>query len=85
MGFSIGLLSGLVGIFLFGGEALVQHFILRLIMQKNKLLSKHLLPFLENAVDLIFLRKVGGSYIFVHRTLMEHFAEMDLEKIESGD
>jgi len=25
----------------------------------------------------IFLRKVGGGYIFVHRLLMEHFAGME--------
>jgi hypothetical protein len=29
--------------------------------------------------DLIFLRRVGGGYIFVHRLLMEHVAEMYLE------
>ncbi|MDP1546822.1 MAG: hypothetical protein Q8L87_12425 [Anaerolineales bacterium] len=33
----------------------------------------------ENCVDLIFLRRVGGGYIFVHRLLMEHFAEMYVE------
>ena len=27
------------------------------------------------AVELIFLRRVGGSFIFVHRLLMEYFAE----------
>jgi hypothetical protein len=32
--------------------------------------------FLDQCVDLIFLRRVGGGYIFVHRLLMEHFAEM---------
>jgi hypothetical protein len=26
-----------------------------------------------------FLRRVGGGYIFVHRLLMEHFAEMYVE------
>lgn len=31
---------------------------------------------LNHCVDLIFLRRVGGGYIFVHRLLMEHFAEM---------
>lgn len=30
-------------------------------------------------VCLIFLRRVGGGYIFVHRPLMEHFAEMYVE------
>mgnify|MGYP001266172194 CR=1 FL=1 len=34
-----------------------------------------LISFLDHCVDLIFLRRVGGGYIFVHRLLMEHFAE----------
>jgi hypothetical protein len=34
---------------------------------------------LNYCVDLIFLRRVGGGYIFVHRLLMEHFAEMYVE------
>lgn len=38
-----------------------------------------LVPFLNHCVDLIFLRRVGGGYIFVHRLLMEHFAEMYME------
>ena len=32
-----------------------------------------------HCVDLIFLRRVGGGYIFIHRLLMEHFAEMYVE------
>jgi hypothetical protein len=28
-------------------------------------------------VERIFLRKVGGGYIFVHRLLMEHFASLN--------
>jgi hypothetical protein len=31
---------------------------------------------LSRATDPIFLRRVGSGYIFVHRLLMEHFAEM---------
>jgi hypothetical protein len=37
------------------------------------------IPFLNHCVDLIFLHRVGGGYIFVHRLLMEHFAEMYVE------
>ena len=33
-------------------------------------------PFLDYCVDPIFLRRLGGGYIFVHRLLMEHFAAM---------
>jgi hypothetical protein len=28
----------------------------------------------------IFLRKVGGGYIFIHPLLVEHFAAMDYER-----
>jgi len=52
--------------------------VLRFILAQNQLLPLHLFPFFEYAVDLIFLRRVGGSYIFVHRLLMEHFAEMEV-------
>ena len=46
---------------------------------RNNLLPWRLVPFLDHCVDLIFLRRVGGGYIFVHRLLMEHFAEMYVE------
>ncbi len=29
------------------------------------------------ATDRIFLRKVGGGYIFIHRVLMEYFAALE--------
>ncbi|MDJ0904037.1 MAG: hypothetical protein QNJ55_35140 [Xenococcus sp. MO_188.B8] len=31
--------------------------------------------FLDYASDRIFLQKVGGGYIFIHRLLLEHFAQ----------
>ncbi len=70
-GVSVGLLSG-------GGFA-VRHYTLLFIMKSNNLLPWRLVPFLNHCVDLIFLRRVGGGYIFVHRLLMEHFAEMYVE------
>jgi hypothetical protein len=36
------------------------------------------IPFVDG-LDLIFLRRVSDGYIFVHRLLMEHFAEMYVE------
>jgi hypothetical protein len=67
---------GLVGGFKLGGGAVIQHYILRIIIAFNKLLPLRLVRFLDYCVDRIFLRRVGGGYIFVHRLLMEHFAEM---------
>ncbi|MBK8784606.1 MAG: hypothetical protein IPO22_23045 [Anaerolineales bacterium] len=54
----------------------MQNYSLRFAFARNNLLPWRLVPFLDHCVDLIFLRRVGGGYIFVHRLLMEHFAEM---------
>jgi hypothetical protein len=34
---------------------------------------------LDYATDRIFLRKVGGGYIFIHRMLMEYFVALETE------
>ena len=60
----------------YGGFAVIQHYFLRLLMKVNHLLPWKLIPFLDYCTDLVFLRRVGGGYIFVHRMLMEHFADM---------
>ena len=78
-GMSLGFPFGLLGGMLFGGFAVIQHYSLRILVSGNKYLPFRLVPFLDHCVDLIFLRRVGGGYIFVHRLLMEHFAEMYVE------
>jgi hypothetical protein len=35
-----------------------------------------LVPFLDYTADRIFLRKVGGGYIFIHRMLLDYFASL---------
>jgi len=35
--------------------------------------------FLDYAARRVFLRKVGGGYIFVHRLLMDYFAALEAE------
>jgi hypothetical protein len=76
IGLIIGLLVGpLIGL-LFGGRTLIQHYTLRFVLCRNNILPWKIIPFLDHCVDLIFLRQVGGGYIFVHRLLMEHFAAM---------
>jgi hypothetical protein len=68
----VGILFGLY----YGGMAVIQHYALRLVLALNNLLPFRCTPFLNYAVDRIFLRKVGGSYIFVHRLLLEHFQKI---------
>ena len=62
-----------------GGSIIFRHKLLRLLLWKNNCITLNIVPFLNHCVDLIFLRRVGGGYIFVHRLLMEHFAEMYVE------
>jgi hypothetical protein len=60
-----------------GGYAVLQHYILRLLLWRSGQLPWNLVRFLDFAAERVFLRKVGGGYIFVHRYLMEHFADLE--------
>jgi DNA polymerase III delta prime subunit len=65
-----------------GGFAFIQHFILRFFLWRNGHIPWPYVRFLDYATERIFLRKVGGGYIFIHRYLMEYFASLTDEDIE---
>lgn len=73
MGVSIGVICGLA----YGGWACLQHFTLRLILHHQNSVPWNYAKFLDYATERLFLQKVGGGYIFVHRLLMEHFAQLE--------
>lgn len=75
-----GLFPGLGTALFYGGFSLIQHYSLRYVMNRHNLLPFRLITYLDYCTDLIFLRRVGGGYIFVHRLLMEHFAAMYKEE-----
>jgi eukaryotic-like serine/threonine-protein kinase len=60
----------------FGGLDVIQHFLLRLVLWRTSNMPWNYARFLDYAAERIFLRKVGGGYMFVHRLLMEYFAAM---------
>jgi len=62
-----------------GGIPLMQHMWLRYQLEREGNIPRHLADFLDHASDLILMRKVGGGYIFIHRYLLEYFAELDNE------
>lgn len=41
----------------------------------------HYPGFLDYAAERILLRKVSGDYIFIHRLLLDSFAEMDATSV----
>lgn len=79
---SFGLFFGLMGALWYGGLDVIQHYTLRLILVIQGHTPANYARFLDYAVDRIFLQKVGGGYRFIHRLLLEHFAEMgEVKKI----
>jgi hypothetical protein len=71
-----GIFGLLFGVAAGGGEACIKHLILRSILYCNNYIPWNYARFLDYATERIFLQKVGGGYIFVHRSLLEHFAQM---------
>ena len=55
----------------------VRHFILRFLLSWRGDLPWNLVPFLDEAVERLLLRKIGGSYVFVHRQLLDYFTTLD--------
>jgi DNA polymerase III delta prime subunit len=79
-GVLIGLFSGLPLCLHYGGLACIQHFVLRIMLWRNGSAPLNYVRFLDYAAGCIFLRKVGGGYIFVHRLLLEYFASLEPEE-----
>lgn len=60
-----------------GGYAVLQHALLRLLLSLTEGVPFRYAHFLNEAVYHILLRNVGGGYIFVHRLMLEYFAQLD--------
>ena len=60
----------------YGGRTCIQHLVLRWLLVRNDSMPWRYVAFLDYAAGRIFLRKVGGGYIFIHRLLQEYFATM---------
>jgi hypothetical protein len=65
---------GLFGFFWFGGLDAVKHYTLRLLLAASGRAPLRLVSFLDFAAARDLLQKVGGGYLFLHRSLLDHFA-----------
>jgi hypothetical protein len=72
----VGLVFGLVLGLKNGGTAYLKHYVLRILLWHNDYAPWKYIRFLDYASERVFLRKVGGGYIFTHRLLMEYFATL---------
>lgn len=83
-GLFFGMFGGLI-INVLGGRAkspygglvpAIQHFVLRLVLNKNGYIPWDYEKFLEHAVKHRFIQRTGGRYRFIHPLLGRHFAQM---------
>ena len=72
-GAALGLLLGM-----FALEATVKHFFLRLVLFVSGWSPWNYAKFLNYSVNSVLLQRIGGGYIFVHRSLLEHFASLPI-------
>jgi len=86
VGLVVGLFFGLfVGLFFglwLGYSKVLKHYTLRFTLWLSRLAPLNYVAFLDHAAEMILLRKVGGGYIFIHRTLLEWFAELTDQEIQ---
>jgi hypothetical protein len=75
---SIGWASG-------GGRAYIKHVVLRFLLWHAGSTPWNYVHFLDYAAERILLRKVGGSYLFIHRLLLEYFVEADKISAPNGN
>jgi eukaryotic-like serine/threonine-protein kinase len=81
VGLLVGLITGLTfGVFASlnrGGSAVIKHFVLRLILWRKGYTPLDFVNFFDQCAKLIFLKKVGGGYIFIHGMLLDYFADLN--------
>jgi F0F1-type ATP synthase assembly protein I len=73
---NFGLIVGLIVGLNRGGLAVIKHYALRLILWRNGHTPFKFIKFLDHCDKLILLNKVGGGYIFIHRMLLDYFADI---------
>jgi hypothetical protein len=78
----IGLVVGLILGFALNGMPLWYHFLLRGFLASSGRLPFRLVRFLNEAHDLLFLRRVGGGYRFYHALLQDHIRRLDVEHFD---
>jgi hypothetical protein len=76
-GILVGLSAGLMVELLNGGLASLRHYVLRFLLWRSGSMSWNYPRFLDTAYEQILLRKVGGGYIFLHRLLLDYFANLE--------
>jgi hypothetical protein len=79
LGLTLAVSFGLAFAMSLSGRNIINHYTLRYLLSQTRMLPYSLrdarvVGYLDAMKDRILMRRVGGGWIFVHRSLMEHFA-----------
>jgi hypothetical protein len=70
---------------IYGGSPWVLHYLLIIAFRINNFAPLKYAHFLDYATDRIFLRKVGGGYVFIHRMIMDYFASLEPDEVINNE
>lgn len=75
VGVSVGLFVFTALFLIYGGFTALMHYVLRVALALRTPLPLALQRTLDRAVELRLMRRVGGGWVFIHHTLLDHFAD----------
>jgi DNA polymerase III delta prime subunit len=76
-GWFIGVCGGLLMYAIWGGLATLRHYSIRLLLWRSHTFPWNAHRFLDDATTRILLQRVGGGYSFVHRLILDYFADLE--------
>lgn len=79
-----GILFALHFVTLEGGIACLQHYLLRWYLWRAGCMPWRYTAFLDKATERVFLHKIGGGYMFIHRLLLDYFVTIDITSDGDG-
>jgi hypothetical protein len=60
-----------------GGLTILRHYVIRWLLARSRRFPWRAQPFLDDATSRILLQRVGGGYRFMHRRLLDYFADLN--------
>lgn len=69
----------IISVFEGGGNALLKHVILRIVLAANRYAPFRYDLLLNYCTERLLLQRIGGRYRFMHKTLQDYFAKMELD------
>jgi hypothetical protein len=85
VGVAIGLFVFTALFLIYGGFTAIMHWVLRRWLAVRTPLPLNLERMLDRATEIGLMRRIGGGYVFLHRTLLTYFAERSSGPACAGD